>query len=184
MINKTLRHLYLYNGIFVLAGSMLGPLYAIYVQGIDNTPQIISLSWAVFLISSSVFMYLLSRIGDKIKNKSTLLVVGFLIRSLVWVMYIFANNIPFLLLLQILLGLGEAMGSPAYNALVAEHLDRKRHIEDYSDQILVFNLTAAIGTIVGGVLLSYYSFNILFIGMAGLGIISAAGIAYKSRNLH
>jgi MFS family permease len=180
MVNKTLRSLFLYNGIFVMAGSLLGPLYAIYVQGIDNTPQAISLSWSLFLASSTVFMYLIARFGDRTKTRSSFLIAGYLIRALVWVLYIFAGNMLFLLILQVLLGLGEALGSPAYNAVVAEHLDKSRHMEDYSDQIIFFNITAAIGTAVGGFFVSSFGFTALFIAMAVLAVISALGIYFKS----
>jgi MFS family permease len=86
-----------------------------------------------------------------------------------------------LLLLQVLFGLGEALGSPAYNAIVAEHLDKSRHMEDYSDQIIFFNLTAAVGTALGGFLVYNFGFKYLFFGMAALAVVSAIGVYTKSK---
>ncbi|MBX4205406.1 MAG: MFS transporter [Candidatus Doudnabacteria bacterium] len=183
MINKTLRSLFLYNGLFVLAGALLGPLYAVYVQGIKNSPQAISLSWSVFLASSTVFMYVVARYGDRFKKKSNLLIAGFLVRALVWILYSVTTTIIPLLLLQVLFGLGEALGSPAYNAIVAEHLDKSRHMEDYSDQIIFFNITAAIGTALGGFLVYQYGFKFLFYSMAILAIVSAIGVYSKSKKI-
>ncbi len=183
MINRTLRSLFLYNGVFVLAGSLLGPLYAVYVQKINNAPQIISFTWSIFLISSTIFMYFVSRFGDNIRDKKLLVIGGYLVRSMVWILYIFVDNVTTLVLLQILLGFGEALGAPAYNAVVAEYLDRKHHIEDYSDQILFFNITAGIGTLVGGLFLPIIGFNYLFIGMAILALVSALGTSATIKKL-
>ena len=39
----------------------------------------------------------------------------------------------FLLVAQFLLGIGEAVGTPAFDVIFAEHLDKGKHINEYSD---------------------------------------------------
>ncbi len=183
MPNKALRTLYLYNGIFVLAAGLFGPLYALYVENIRANVLIISFSWAVFLISSTLFTFIISKFGDKVKEKEYLLMAGFLIRAIAWIMYIFVGNIFFLIFIQILLGVGDALGTPAFNSLMAEHLDRHQHIKEYSDMNIIFNLCSALATVLGGALVAYLGFQYLFVFMAALAMVSFFGILLKPRRL-
>lgn len=175
-INKSLRILFLINAVFVFASSLLGPLYAIYVQGIDRNIISVSFSWAVFMFSSTIFMYFVSKYGDYIKEKEYLLAAGFLVRCLAWFGYIFVSNLSGLIALQIILGLGEALGTPSWDAIFAKHLDKNKEIMDYSDWNIVRNLMIAIATVVGGVLVTYFGFNLLFTLMGLLAFISFIGV--------
>ncbi|MDQ3076477.1 MAG: MFS transporter [bacterium] len=182
-MNKALRTLLIYNGIFVLAYGLLGPLYAVYVQKLGGQIFIISLSWSVFLVASTLTTFIISRFGDRVQEQEYFLLAGFLLRAIVWIMYIFVPNIQFLIILQIILGIGDALGSPAFDSLVAEHLDKGRHIAEYSDMKILFNLSNALATIVGGVIASQLGFAYLFILMSILSMVSFFGILFKPRSL-
>ncbi|MBX4198296.1 MFS transporter [Candidatus Parcubacteria bacterium] len=183
MINKALRTLYFYNAIFVLAGSLFGPLYAVYIEKIGGNVFIISVSWALFLISSTLFTYVISKFGDTVREKEYLLMAGFLLRGVVWILYIFVGNLWFLMVLQVLLGLGEALGSPSFDSLVAKHLDKGRFVEEYADMKIIFNLSAGLAAIIGGALVAKFGFPTLFIIMAVLALICFFGILFKPRKL-
>ncbi len=182
-VNKSLKVLFTLNSIFVFAASLLGPLYAIYVQGIDNKVITISASWAVFMISSTVFMYFISKYGDKIKEQEYLLAGGFLVRSLAWLGYLFVSNLTGLILIQILLGLGEALGTPAWGAIFAKHLDGKREIMDFSQWNIINNLAIAVATLIGGVFVTLFGFNFLFVLMSLLALISFIGVLLTPRKV-
>lgn len=182
-INKSLKTLFVINSIFVFGGSLFGPLYAIYVQGIDNKIVTVSLSWAVFMISSTVFMYFVSKFGDKIKEEEYLLAGGFLIRSVAWFLYLFVTNISGLILIQIILGLGEALGTPSWNAIFAKHLDGHKEIMDYSSWNIINNLIVAGSTILGGILVTLFGFNVLFVAMSMLAFISFVGVLITPRRV-
>ena len=170
-INKSLKVLFTLNSIFVFGGSLFGPLYAIYVQGLDNKIVTVSLSWAVFMISSTVFMYFVSKYGDKVKEQEYLLAGGFLVRAIAWLGYLFVTNVTGLIVVQIILGLGEALGTPAWNAIFAKHLDGHKEIMDYSNWNIINNLLVALSTILGGVLVTYFGFSVLFLAMSMLALV-------------
>ncbi len=182
-INKPLRVLFILNSIFVFAGSLLGPLYAIYVRGIDSKVISVSFSWAVFMFSSTVFMYFVSKYGDRVKEQEYLLAGGFLVRCLAWFGYIFVSNLPSLIMLQIVLGLGEALGTPSWNAIFANHLDEKKEIMDYSNWDIIKNLMIAVATVVGGVLVTCFGFNLLFAVMGLLAFVSFIGVLITPRKV-
>src|SRR3989338_2093845 len=163
MPNKTLKTLFLYNGIFVLAGSLLGPLYTIFVVSLNKGIFSISVSWATFLFSTTIFTLVMSRLKDRFVNKRILLSAGLVVRVLCWLSFIFITNMWQLILIQFFLGIGEALGTPAFDAIFAEHLDKNRHLTDYSDWKVLSNGGLVGGALVGGLIVSYFLFKILFV---------------------
>ena len=183
MKNKALRTLYIFNGIFVFGGGLLGPLYAIFVNTIDNNILAISISWFAFLISSTLFMLIIRTYGDMVKEKEYFLLGGFLIRAIVWFIFPFTSTLLMLVILQILLGLGEALGTPAFDAIFAEHLDKDKHIKDYTDWKLISSLVGAFAVLAGGFIVKFQGFNLLFFTMGTLALISFFGVLLKPRKL-
>lgn len=183
MNNKALRTLFLYNGLFVGAATMLGPLYAIYVVKFVDGVTAVSISWAAFLVSTSIFTYIVSRKGDGIKEKEYLLLAGYIVRILSWILLIFVHNLTSLVLVQILLGFGESLGTPSFNALFADHLDKNKHIKEYSNWSLIANLTSAAGILAGGAIVNNFGFKALFLFMSALSLVAFFGILLKPRKL-
>jgi len=183
-MNKSLKTLFLFNGIFVFAGSLLGPLYALYVANIGKSVLVVSTSWSVYLASATLCTLILSKYGDRVKEKERLLMAGYLIRGLVWIAYIFVGNFTTLLVLQFVLGIGEALGTPAYDTIFAEHLDRNKHIKDYSTWKVISNLLGAAATFLGGLVVTYSGFIPLFMFMAILAFTSFLGVGMSPRKLY
>ena len=183
MNNVALRVLFLYNGVFVCAAAMLGPLYAIYVEKFVDGVTAVSVSWAAFLMSTSIFTYIVSRKGDAVKEKKNLLLAGYLIRIISWLLLIFVHTMTALVCVQVLLGLGESIGTPAFNAIFAEHLDKDKYIKDYSRWSLIANVSSASGILAGGTIVTHLGFNALFIFMAALSFVAFLGILLKPRKL-
>ena len=179
--NKILKILLLFNGIFVFASSLLGPLYAVFVETIDTNIISISLAWSIFMISATFFMFMVKKYGDRVKEKEYLLMAGYLVRALVWFSYPFVLSLEMLLTLQIILGLGEALGTPAYDAIFAKHLDKNRYVEEYTDRKLIVNLCNAIAVIIGGIIVAELGFTILFLIMGSLALVSFIGILIQPR---
>jgi MFS family permease len=118
-----------------------------------------------------------------VKEREYLLLGGFLIRGIAWLLFILAGSVLHLILIQILLGIGEALGSPAFGAIFAEHLDEGMQIKEYSSWKIVENSITAIATIVGGLIVSSFGFVPLFIAMSGLAFISFLGVLLQPRNV-
>ncbi len=182
MKNRALKLLFIWNGVFMLAISLLGPLYAVYVEKLGNGILIISASWSVFLFSTTFFTFLVSRLGEKIR-KDHLLMANYLIRAFVWLGFIFIGNIPQLIVLQIFLGLAEALGTPAFEAMFAEHIDKNKDIEEYADWELIQNIVMAIGVLLGGLIVNSFGFKYLFSFMSILAVISFLGILFKPKKV-
>ncbi len=181
--NKSLRILFISNGIFVFADRLLGPLYAIFAEKFDANVLSIGFSWFVFMGSATVFTFIVLKYGDKIVEKEYLLIGGFMLRVLAWFLYIFTNSLTMFILIQIILGLGDAIGSPAFDSIFAKHLNKGNEVHDYSSWKLVQNMSLAIASLLGGIIVYYISFEALFVAMALLGCISSLIVYFQPRDL-
>ena len=182
-MNKSLKVLFLYNGIFVFASYLLSPLYAIFAEEIVKNVFSVSVTISTFLISTALFTFLISRYGDKVKEKEYLLLTGYLVRSITWFCFIFARNIQWLIVLQFFLGLGESLGTSSYNAIFAEHLDKDKYIKQYASWQLISTIISVVSTLIGGIIVSKFGFTPLFLIMSALAFISSLGILFKPRKL-
>ncbi|MFA4872869.1 MAG: MFS transporter [Patescibacteria group bacterium] len=183
MKNKSLQALLVFNSIFVFASGLLGPLYVLFAQKIDSNIFSISVSWAVYLAATTIFMIFIRKYGDRVQEKKYLLVSGYLVRAIVWFSFPFISTFSALILLQILLGVGEALGTPAYDTIFASHLDKGKEMEEYTDRKLLVNFSDAIGITVGGFILEKFGFNILFPIMGTLALASSVGILLQPKKL-
>lgn len=179
-----LKNLILYNGISVFAYGLIGPLYALFAQKFATDTFQISLSWAVFLIATSISLYFVSKLGDKVKDKKNLLLARCLIRAFVWVSFVFINDFWLLVLLQAILGIGESLGAPSFEALFAEHLSKGKHVRSYAQWNLVVNIMTGLATIAGGLLVDRFGFSLLFITMAAISMLSFIGLMFMPRITH
>lgn len=183
MPNRALQTLYIFNGIFVFAAALLGPLYAIFAESINLSIISISASISVLLISAVTFTLIIRSLGDRIQEKEYLLLGGFVVRAVAWFGFLFVTSLPTLLIIQVLLGLGEALGSPAFNTIFATHLDKGHQIEEFANWHIIAAITAAAGVFIGGLIVSNFGFAPLFVTMGSLAVVSFMGVALKPRKL-
>lgn len=170
-MNKSLKLLLTINSVFMLAGNLIGPLYAVYVQNLGASIAVVSGTWSVMLLSTTIVNLILIRYGDKIKEHEFYLIGGFIFRAIAWIGFVYAHNITAIILLQIVVGMGEAVGSTGFDTIFAEHLDKLNHIRDYAVWKSISNVITAIATIIGGFIVTYYGFSPMFwvMGIAALG---------------
>jgi len=183
MNNPALKALYISNGIFVFAGAMLVPLYAIFAENIGASIFTISTLASVLLVAKVVTVIFLQKFGDAIAEKEYLLIAGFVVRAIGWIGLLFFQTIPMLFVIQIILGFGDGVGSPSFRALFATHLDNGKEVKRYSEWELILAAGGSIGALAGGYIVTNYSFEILFVVMSVLAIISSIVVLTKPRSL-
>ncbi len=174
--NLALKVLFISNSIYVFGALLLAPLYAVYVQKIGGGVLLVSISTAVFYVATSVFLIFMARWGDKVKEKEMMLSASYMIRGVGFLGYLFIHNALSLILVQAILGLGEAIGTPTFGALFAKHTDKKEEVMEYSDWSLTSYLVMALGTIFGGFIVSGLGFNFLFVTITILCFVSATWV--------
>lgn len=173
MKNYYLRSIFFANGIFTFAAMLVSPIFAFYLEGLSGSLISISITSTFFMVSTAFFLVLMSMIGDRLPHKSWLIVVGYLIRSIVWILYIFVTSIEQIYFLQIFLGLADAIGNTSFDVSVAEHLEDGKHVENYSTWKLIVAVGSGLAAITGGFIVDISSFKVLFLIMSLLCIIAS-----------
>lgn len=121
--NRALRILLSTNALILFAGVMLGPIYALFVEKIGGNLLDASLAGSLFALAAGITTFISGKYSDKIKENELIVVGGYLIMGIGFLLYIFINSVFQLLLVQVLIGFGEAIYSPAFDAVYSKHLD-------------------------------------------------------------
>ena len=93
----------------------------------------------------------------------------------------YINSITSLIILQILLGFGQALGTPSFNAIFAKHLDSGVQIKQYSQWKMLEDTVTAVGVLMGGIIVTKFGFTPLFLIMSLLSLITTVTVALQPR---
>ncbi len=171
--NRALRVLLITNALILIANYMLGPIYAIFVEDIGGDLLDASLAAAAFAFSAGITTLLSGRLSDKVRRPELIVVLGYILIGIGYSLYIFVNSIWFLLLCQIIIGLGEAVYSPAFDSVYSHHLTQNKMGRQWAAWESMNYFSAALGAIIGGLIAVNFGFDVLFIIMAVLCLLSA-----------
>lgn len=180
-MNKALKLLLFSNALVIWAGAMFGPIYAIYIEKIGG--GILEASWAVALstLATATFLFIFGRKEDRMKEPEIAMALGYLIIGAAFFGYIFSDSLLKLFVVQIVLGVGTALYSPAFDGLYSQHLDNKHTASQWAWWEIMSNIINSAGALIGGVLASKFGFGYLFATMGVLCVISAFFIWVQPR---
>lgn len=181
--NKALRILLSTNAMILMAGAMLGPIYALFVEKAGGNLIDASIAGGIFAFAAGLTTLISGKYSDKIKENELIIVLGYAIMGLGFFLYIWVNSIIFLFMVQAVIGLGEAIYSPAFDAVYSKHLDGHKSGTQWGAWESMNYFTTSIGAIIGGGLVTLFGFKILFVVMAMLCFLSALYIYSRKRKV-
>ncbi len=171
----------LYGGnIWSFGAGMFGPLLAIFTEKIGGSILDIAWAWAIFLIVSGVVYINVGRISDHRIKKEKLMVLGYALNALFTFSYLFVQKPMHLFIVQAGLGIASATASPTWMALYAKYEDKKHAGFTWGLAGGEAAILTGIAVIIGGMIVKYISFNVLFIAM---GIIQSIATIYQAQIL-
>ena len=176
LFNKALRILLTTNGLILVAAAMLGPIYALFVEQIGGNLLDASLTGGMFALAAGVTTLLSGKYADRIQRDELIVVVGYTLIGIGFLFYTAVESILPLLLVQVLIGFGEAVYSPAFDALYSSHLSEHKVGREWGAWESMNYFTAAGGAIFGGLIAANFGFDALFVIMALICFGSAAYI--------
>ncbi len=160
------------SNIWMFGWGMLGPLYAVFAEQVGGT--VLELSWvyAMFLVVTGVGVLVVGRIADRVGHER-LLVGGYALSALATYGYLLVGSVYSLFVVQVLLGIAIALSEPTWYALY------DRHSGDGSHDGYIWGLASGLGYIlrgtamlIGGYIVTLFSFDVLFLAMGSLLMIS------------
>jgi MFS family permease len=183
LFNKALRILLITNGLVLLAAAMLGPIYALFVENVGGDLLDASLTGGFFALAAGVTTLIAGKFADKNKRKELIVAFGYAVMGLGFLLYIFVNSIWFLFGVQILLGFAEAFYSPAFDALFSKHITKKKACREWGTWEAINYFSIAIGAAIGGLIVSNFGFNPIFIIMSALCFVSATYLFHLHKKI-
>ncbi len=171
--NPALKALLVADALVLAAAAMLTPIYAVFVQDVGGDILDAGLTAAALAFGSAIASLVAGRFADGLRNKRILIVIGYAVTGLGFFLFTTVSGVLFLAAVQVIIGLARAFAEPAFDALYSMHLDKKKEAEEWGAWEGMAYFVGGVGALVGAAVVSYTSFDTLFLIMAGLCFVSA-----------
>lgn len=170
--NRAIKSLLLTNALVRLSAAMLGPIYALFVEKVGGSLLDASFAGATLAVVAGLTVLITGRTVDKVTYPAYVLIVGYVLIGAGFLLYTIVGSIWQLLLVQVVIGLGEAVASPAFDALYSKHLDGHIEGKEWGAWEAMNYFTLSVGAIIGGFIATNAGFSTLFMVMAALCLLS------------
>lgn len=175
LYNRALRVLIITNGFVLLAGAMIGPILALYVEDIGGDLLDASLTGGLFALAAGVTSLVAGRYVDHHTRSERIVAFGYAVMGIGFLLYTVVDSIWMLFAVQIVVGFAEALYTPAFDALFSSHVTKKKAGREWATWESLNYFSIAIGAAVGGFIVSQFGFTVMFVLMA---LLCFAGSAY------
>lgn len=163
----------LWSSFFInLSAGLLGPIYAIFVEEIGGDILTAGTSYAVFSIATGVLIFFLGKWEDKLKHQENILIIGRVLAVIGTAGYLFVKSPLTLFGVQILLGVSEALITPAFDGIYSRNLSKGKFASQWGYWDAMVYVTIGASAILGAFIADVYSFRILFIFMTIMAFLS------------
>lgn len=170
-MNHTIKYLLYGANLWYLAEGMLGPLLAIFTEHIGGDILDVTWAWAIYLFASGFLTIYLGKVSDKL-DKRKMMVVGYGLNALFTFGYLFVSAPYQLFIIQAGIGIAGALATPTWNALYSKYEDKRKDGYEWGLANGEANIVTGAAIILGGILLEYGSFALLFATMGIVQVIA------------
>lgn len=181
--NRAIRILLVTNSLILIASAMIGPIYALFVEKIGGDLLDASYAFGLFALVAGLVTLVSGRYSDRLKEPELIVVAGYMIMGLGFLGYLLVNSIWTLLIIQVIIGLGGAVYSPAFDAVYSQHLDGHKSGREWGAWEALNYFSTAAGAVLGGLIAVQFGFNVLFVVMALFCFISGIYIYFLPRRV-
>jgi MFS family permease len=174
MVRSSQRRFLLFSNYLNLFGfSLFAPLYALFATGVGAKPQLVGLSYAVNTLASAIMILTLGRLEDRVRNKRTLVVVGYFWLAAGAFSFLLVHTVSQLFVVQIFNAIGTGILAPAWKAAFSHSQQKGREASQWSLYDGGNLLATSAGAAVSGIVLATAGFRATFALMGGIQIIAA-----------
>jgi hypothetical protein len=164
-LNKTTKILLISSSLWYFAEGLFGPLFAIYAEKIGGDLLDITWAWAAYLMATGIFYVLVGKFINNSNYKKQVMIFGYGLNALLTFGYVFVHNTHQLFMIQIGLGIAEALSAPIWDSLFANNLEDKSNTFHWSIANGHPHFVSGIAIAIGGIIANFISFEALFITM-------------------
>ena len=185
-MDKIIKILMITSIFSYVAFGLFGPIYAIYVQEIGGSILEASGAMGIFAIVVGVVTIFLGKIGDDKHLKKKLIVIGYFLGAISTLGYYFVRNPLQLFIVQIFLGLAEALINPNWDALFSKHVKKDKEATEWGIWEGSKQIAVGIASITGGIVVVIFGFKTLILIMflfESLAAINVSRLIWKKKFL-
>lgn len=157
------------------------PLFAVFA--IVNEPWVAGMALAVFAVGNAIGLTFAGRYSDRV-GRRPFIIGGLVVSGIATAVTGFATNLPLLVVLSVIAGIGAGTLNPAQQASLADVVGRKRN---GGPALAAFQMSADTGAILGpivaGLLIDNGSYPLAF-GVTGLITLLAVVPWLRARETH
>ena len=172
------RLLLISSALWHLSEGLLGPLFAVFSERVGGDILDITRAWAAYLIVSGLAYPLVGQLLNRSRWKFRIIVVGYALNTAFTFAYLLVDSTTTLLVVQIGLGLAEAISTPSWDALFARELTDRDDTFQWGIASGHTQFVSGIAVAMGGLIAAYVSFEALFVTM---GVLSALATVVQAR---
>ena len=176
--------LLLYSSVFGnFSSALLGPIYALFIQNIGENILVASISYGLYTLVYALFTTFMGKLEDSKFNKEKMVFIGYFILTIGNLLLTLVRGAAELYLIQALMGIGAAIVAPAWEALYSLALEKGKESSEWSYWNASIGIAASIGALLGGIVVNFYGFKVLFFIMASAHFIgSIVALSMLKRN--
>jgi MFS family permease len=171
-LTRLTKILLIASSLWYFGEGLLGPLFAIYAEKIGGDLLDITWAWATYLIVTGLFYVLVGKLVNNSKYKKQVMVFGYGFNALLTFGYVFVHNTKMLFVLQVGLGIAEALSTPIWDSLFASNMEDTDSTFHWSLASGHTHFISGIAIAIGGLIANYISFDALFITMGCIQLIA------------
>ena len=153
------------------AESMLVPMYAAFTESVGGSILDAGIAFAVFSMATGLFISLIGTRPCFQRHVKSFLILGFLVSACCDISYTFVQNRWQLFAAQVVAGLATGLIEPAWDSLFTDDME-KSSAKHWSIWAGGTHLAAGAAALIGGVIVSYFSFKTLFVSMALIDVVA------------
>jgi len=181
IINKIVKVLIMSDFFLNLGWGLLSPVFAIFilekitVGGPLEAAKIAGFAALSYWITKSLLEIPIGHFLDKRhgeKDDFWFMIIGTFITALVPIGYLFSYTPWHIYFFQIIHAIGMAMTLPSWLAIFTRHIDKGREAFEWSMETTSIGAGAGIAGGLGGIMAGIFGFNVLFIFVSALTVIS------------
>lgn len=172
-LSRTARILLIGANIWYFAEGMMGPLFAVFAERIGGDILDITWAWSTYLVTTGLLYIVVGRILNNKPYKAKVMIAGYVLNACFTFGYLLVRTPVELFFVQAGLGVAEAIGTPAWDALYAKNLSDEMDAYAWGLSTGQSQIVTGFAFAAGGMITHFISFEALFITMGCIQLLAA-----------
>ncbi len=171
-MNSATRLLLLASSLWYFSEGLLGPLFAVFTERVGGDMLDITTAWAVYLIVCGIAYPIVGRLVNRSRWKFRVIAIGYAVNTVFTFSYLLVHDTTHLLLVQVGLGIAEAISTPSWDAFFASQLSEKDDTFAWGIATGHSQFISGVAILIGGLIAKFISFQALFITMGTINLLA------------